>query len=120
MPRWNKKVLRPRDLQQFANDLVASMRPGRPDLEQERRIAAALARFDLEERKQLPYYLGGLGPRPGRPAKYPWRTMAVDDTFISAANLKSTAAFCRVQGHKTGRKFQCLSTPEGVVVRRVS
>jgi hypothetical protein len=83
-------------------------RPIVEDTVQAQKIAGALAMpEDVRLRRvRLPYKLGGAGSPPGRPPKYPWRTMAVSESFEFKCNNRSASIFCIQQGRKLGRIFK--------------
>lgn len=51
---------------------------------------------------------------PGRPGKYPWRTMEIDQNFVIAMPLQSAQSYAWGRGRAYGRKFK-VAMHEGKV-----
>jgi hypothetical protein len=58
----------------------------------------------------------------GRPAKYPWATMKVGDSFLFPTNLKSQSCYniAKYGGLRNGVKFSVRKTDEGYRCWRIA
>lgn len=55
----------------------------------------------------------GMPKRPGRPTKYPWREMAVGDSFaVHIHNLSNVRLCAKGYGERHGKQFVVSKVPE--------
>jgi hypothetical protein len=73
--------------------------------------------YKVENSFPVPDFSGG----PGRPSKYPWKSMAVGDSFFVPGKLvENMSPLANYQERKNGVKFTCRTVDGGVRVWRIT
>ena len=52
--------------------------------------------------------------------KYPWESMEIGDSFLATVTLSTMSSVANRAAKRTGRKFSCRTTKDGIRVWRIA